>query len=183
MYSGCLHKKTPENRRIVALKKKFLGRFRVLEFFSTTWNDRNFLSSRALKKYYISINSCILVAYTRKHPKIGVWMPSKKNFWVGSGLSIFFSSTRNDRIYLSSRVLKKYYISIILCILVGYARKHPKIGISMPSKKNFCSVSGSRIFFDYTKWPNLSLFLGSKKVLHQHFLMYSGLLNKKTLEN
>ena len=50
MYFGWLHKKTPENWRINVLKKSFMGRFRVLEIFSTTLNDRIFLSSRALKK-------------------------------------------------------------------------------------------------------------------------------------
>ena len=66
MYSEWLHKKTPENRRVDALKKKFLGRFRVLEIFSTTLNDRIYLSFSVLKKYYIIINSCFSVDYTRK---------------------------------------------------------------------------------------------------------------------
>ena len=77
MYFGWLHKKTLENWRINVLKKIYFGRFRVLDFFSTTRNDRIFLSSRALKKYYISLNLCILVSYIRKHPKIGVPMSSK----------------------------------------------------------------------------------------------------------
>ena len=93
MYSGCLHKKTPENRRIDAFKKKFLGRFRVFEFFSTTRNDRIYLSSWVLKKYYISINLCILVGYTRKHPKNGVSMPLKKKFLGRFRVLEFFLTT------------------------------------------------------------------------------------------
>ena len=56
MYFDWLHKKTPEMWTINVLKISFLGRFRVLEFFSTTLNDQIFSSSRALKKYYISMN-------------------------------------------------------------------------------------------------------------------------------
>ena len=78
MYVGWLHKKTPENWTITVLKKSFMGRFRVLKFFPTTWNDRIFLSSRTLKKYYISLNVRILVGYTTKHPKIGVSISSIK---------------------------------------------------------------------------------------------------------
>ena len=74
MFFGWLHKKIAENESIDALKKNFLGRFRVLEIFTTTCNDRIDLSSRVLKKYYISINLCILVIYTRKKPKIDVPM-------------------------------------------------------------------------------------------------------------
>ena len=90
MYFGWLHKKAPENCPINVLKKSYLGRFRVLEFFSTIRNDRIFLSSNALKKYYISMNLCILVVYTRKHPKIEVPLSSKKVIWVGFGFSNFF---------------------------------------------------------------------------------------------
>ena len=90
MYFSLLHKKTPENWSTNVLKKIYLGRFRVLEFFSTTRNDRIFFSSRALKKYYISSNLCILIEYTRNHQKIGVPMSSKKIIWVGFGFSNFF---------------------------------------------------------------------------------------------
>ena len=65
MYFSWLHKETPENWRIDAFKKKFLGRFRVLEFFLTTRNDQIYLSSRALKKYFFCMNISILVNYTR----------------------------------------------------------------------------------------------------------------------
>ena len=72
MSFGWLHKKTPENWSTNVLKKIYLGWFPDLEFFSTTLNDQIFFSSRALKKYHISIRLCILVGYTRKHPKISV---------------------------------------------------------------------------------------------------------------
>ena len=78
MYFSWLHKKTPENWRINVLKKSYLGRFRVLEFFSTTLNDQIFFSSRALKMYYMRMNLCILVGYIGKHRKIGESMSSKK---------------------------------------------------------------------------------------------------------
>ena len=174
-----------------------------------------FLSPRALKKYYISLNLCILVSRIRNHSKIALPMSSKKVIWVGFGFSNFFSTTRNDRIFFISRALKKYYVSINLCLLVGYTSKQPKIGVSMfskkiilvgfgfsnffrllestefffllgllksyisawthvfwlviqentrkfgyqcPQKNLFGSVSGSRIFFDYSNQPNFSFF-------------------------
>ena len=85
MYFIWLHKKTPENWSTNVLIKIYLGWFRVLEFFSTTLNDQILFYSSALKKYYISMNLCILVGYTRKHPKIGVSISSKKVIWVGFG--------------------------------------------------------------------------------------------------
>ena len=139
------------------------------------------------------MNLCILVGYTKKHPKYGVSMSSKKVIWVGFGFSIFFrllemtefiflqgllksiisawtyvfwlvtqqnawkleyqcpqknlfvsvsgsrifSTVRNDRIFLFSRALKKYYISLNLCILVSYMKKLLKSGVSMSSRKVF----------------------------------------------
>ena len=77
------------------------------------------------------MNSCILVGFTRERPKIGVPMSSKNDIWVGFGFSNYFSTTRNDRIFFTSRALKKYYISINLYLLDGYTRKQPKIGVSM----------------------------------------------------
>ena len=68
MHLSWLQKKTPENWSTNVLKKIYLGRIRVLELFSTTLNDRIFLSSRALKKYYISMNLCILLGYVTFHP-------------------------------------------------------------------------------------------------------------------
>ena len=106
MYFGWLHKKIPENWRINVLKKSYLGRFRVLEFFSTTRNDRIFLSSRALKKYYTSMNSCIIVGYTRKHPKIGVPMSSKKVIWAGFGFSNFFRLLETNDFFFLLGLLK-----------------------------------------------------------------------------
>ena len=126
-----LHKKTPENWSTNVLKKIYLGRFRVLEFFSTTRNDRILFSSRALKKYHISINLCILVGYTKKYPKIGGSMSIKKSYLGRFRVLDFFSTTRNYRIFFSSRALKKYYISMNSYFLVGYTRKHPKISGSM----------------------------------------------------
>ena len=216
MYFGQLHKKTPENWSTNVVKKSYLSRFQVLEFFSTNRNDRIFLSSRALKKYHISMNLCILVGYTRKHPKIGVSMSSKKVICVGFGFSNFFrlletteffflllvlkvlyqhelmyfawlhkktpenwrinvhkksylgrfrvldffSTTRNDQIFLFSRALLETHIIINLCILVVYTRIHLKITVSKSAKKNFAQVLGSRIFFDYSKRPNFSFPLG-----------------------
>ena len=72
MYSGCLYKKTPENCSLNVLEKKFFRRFQVLEFLSTTRNDRTFLFPRALPETCISMNACILVYYRRKHRKIPV---------------------------------------------------------------------------------------------------------------
>ena len=176
MYFVWLHKKTPEKCSINVLKKRFLGRFQVLEFFSSIRNDRIFLSSRNFKKTFIGMTLCILVDYTKKHPKIEVSMSSTETFFYGYGFSNFFrlletteiffflvlferldrhelmylvwlhhrspencsidalkksffgrirvleffSTTRDDRILLSSRTFKKTYIGMSLCILVNY---------------------------------------------------------------
>ena len=189
-----------------------MGPFRVLEFFSTTRNDRIFLFARALKNTYIGMILCILVDYPRIQPNIAVSKSSKKVFWVRFGFSNFcrlletaefffflgplktlisawshvfwlitqeitrklqyqflkksflgpflvlefFSTTRNDRIFLFARAVKNTYIGMILCILVDYPRNHPKTAVSKSLKKFFWSVSGSRIFFDYSKGPNFS---------------------------
>ena len=142
MYFSWLHKKTPENWSTNVLKKIYLGRFRVFEFFSTTRNDRIFFSSS-----YISMKVCILISYTRKHLKCGVSMSSKKVFLGRFRVLEFFSTTRNDRIFFSSRALKKCHISMNLCILVVYTRKHPKIGVSMSSKKVIWVGFGFSNFF------------------------------------
>ena len=147
MNSGYLHKRKPEIRRIDASKKNFLRRFRVLEFFSTTRNDRMFLSSRALKKYYISMNSCILINCIIKQSKIRVSVYSKKSLLCRFRVLKFFLTTWNDRIFLSSKVHKKYFISKKLCILSNYTRKQPKIRVSMSSKKVCCVRFGFSNFF------------------------------------
>ena len=72
------------------LKISFSGRFRALEFFSTTRNDRIFLFPRALPETYIGMNSCIIVDYTRNLLKIGVSVSSKKVFWIGFGFLNWF---------------------------------------------------------------------------------------------
>ena len=59
MYFSWLHKETAENWSTNVLKKIYSGRIPVLEIFSTTRNDRIYLSFRALKKYHISMNVCI----------------------------------------------------------------------------------------------------------------------------
>ena len=106
MFFGWLHKKTPENWRINVLKKIYLGRFRVLDFFSTTRNVQIFFSSRALKKYYISMNLCILISYKRKHPSIGVSKSSKKFIWVGFGFSNFFRLLETTEFFFLPGLLK-----------------------------------------------------------------------------
>ena len=90
MYFGWLHKKKPEYCSIKFLKKSFYGRFRVVEYFSTTRNDRIFLFPRTLLETYIRMNLCILIDYTRKHPKIAVTNSSKKVFMVVFGFSNIF---------------------------------------------------------------------------------------------
>ena len=52
MYFGWLHKKTPENFSINDLKEISLDMFRVVGFFSSTWNDRMFHFPRALEETF-----------------------------------------------------------------------------------------------------------------------------------
>ena len=160
MYFGWLHKKTPENCSITVLKKSFYGRFRVLEYFSTTRNDRIFLFPRTLPETYIRMNLCFLVDYTRKHPKIAVSKSSKKVFLVGFGVLEYFSATRNDRIFLFPRTLPETYIRMNLCILVDYTRKHPKIAVLKSTKKVFMVGFGFSNIFRLLETTEFFFFLG-----------------------
>ena len=126
MYFGWLHKETPENWRINVLKKSYLGRFRVLEFFSTTRNNRIFFRL-GLWKSIISAWTYVFWLVTQENTrKLANQCPQIKLFGSVLGSRIF-STSLNDHIFISFRVLKKYHISINLCILVRYTRKHRKL--------------------------------------------------------
>ena len=158
MYFGWLHKKTPENWRLIDLKNNYLCRFRVLECFSTTRNDRIFFSSRDLNKYYISLNVCILVGYIRKHQKIGVPMSSKKFIWVGFGFSNFFRLLETTEFFFLLGLLKSIISAWTYVFWLVTQENTRKLAFNWPQKKLFVSVSGSRIFFDYSKRPNFFFF-------------------------
>ena len=139
-------------------QKCFFGRSQVLEFFSTTGNDRIFLFSRVLEKTYISMNLCILVDYTRKTPKIWVWMSSKKVFSVGLRFSNFFRLLETTEFCFSLEFLKRL-ISALTCVFWLITQENTrKFKYEWPQKKFFGSVSCSRIFFDYLKRPNFFFF-------------------------
>ena len=158
MYFYWLRKKTPENWRIHVLKKIYLGRFRVLEIFSTTRIDRTFFSSRALKKYYMSMNLCILVGYTRKHPKIGVSMSSKKVIWVGFGFSNFFRLLETTEFFFLLGLLKSIISALTYVFWLITRENTQKLAYPCPQKNLFRSVSGSRNFFNYSNRPKLFFF-------------------------
>ena len=107
MYFHQLHENIPEYCSINVLKESFLGRFRVLEFFSTTGNDQFFLFPTGLQEAYININSCILINYTSKYPNIAVSMSSKKVFWVGFGFSNFFRLLGTIEFFFFLRFFKR----------------------------------------------------------------------------
>ena len=117
-------------------KKVFWVGFGFLKFL-TTRNDRIFLFPTVLQETYTGLNLCILTNYTRNHPKIAVSMSSKKSFLGRFRVLELLSTTRNDRIFLFPRVLKKTYVSIILCIVVDFTRENTKIWISMSWEKVF----------------------------------------------
>ena len=146
MYFGRIDKNTPENCSINFLQKKFLRRFQVLEFFSTTRNDRIFHFSRALPRNHISINLCILVDYTRIHLKIAVSMSSKKVF---------------------SWALPATYNGMNLCIYFNYTRKHPKIAVTLSSIKVFCVGFGFSNFFRLLETTE---FFFSFRALKKHYI-------------
>ena len=152
MYFGWLNRKIPRNSSMNVLKKSFLGPFRVLEYFSTTRNDRIFLFPRALKKTYISMNSCILVDNTRKHPKDAESESSKNVFWVRLGFSNIFGLLETTEFFFFLGLFKR----LISCIFVNYTRNSRILQYQGPQKKFFGSVSGSRNFFDYSKRPHFS---------------------------
>ena len=158
MYFSLIHEKKAENWRTDVLKKKFLDRFRVLEFISTTGNDRIFLSFRALKKYYISMNLCISIEYKRKQPKIRVSMSSKKVCCVRFGFSNFFRLPETTEFIFLLGSLKSIFSAWTYVFWLITREKSRKLAYRCPQKKIFGSVSGSRIFFDYTKRPNFSFF-------------------------
>ena len=156
MYFGWLDKKATENYCINVVKKSFLGLSQVLEFFSTTWNDQNFLLPRALRKSFIGMNSCVLVDYTRKQPKIAVSMSSKKVFWVCQWFSSFFRllETTENFFYLGlSESSPSWWIYVFRLITQENNRK---LLYQCRQKKFFGSISGSRFFFDYLKRPKFS---------------------------
>ena len=158
MYFDQLHENIPEYCSINVLKKSFLGRFRVLEFFSTTGNDRIFLFLTVLQETYISINLCILVDYTRKHPINALSMSSKKNFCVRFGFSNFFRLFETTVFFffvgLFQRLVSAY--THVFWLITQESTRELQYGC--PQKNIFWYVSGSRTFFDYSKRPNFSFF-------------------------
>ena len=133
-----------------------MGPFRVLEFFSTTRNDRIFLFARALKNTYIGMILCILVDYSRIHPNIAVSKSSKKVFWVRFGFSNFFRLLETTEFFFFLGLLKSLISAWSYVFWLITQEITRKLQYQCPQKKFFGSVSGSRIFFDYSKWPNFS---------------------------
>ena len=156
MYFGWSHKKTPKSCSIRVLKKSFSGTFRVLEYFSTTRNDRIFLFPRALKKTYIGMDLCILIDYTKKLTKIEVSKSSKKVFWVRLGFSNIFRLLETTEFFFSLGLLKRLISAWTHVFWLITRENTRKLQYKIPRKKLFGSVSGSRIFFDYSKRPNFS---------------------------
>ena len=149
-------RKHPKIAVSMSSKKNFLCRFQVLEYFSTTRNERIFLFPRALPGTCVMVNSCILDYYTRKHPKIAVWMSSKKIFFVGFRFSNFFRLLETTEIFFSLGLfltLVSAWTHVFWFITQENTRK---LQSKCPRKKFFSSVSGSRIFFDYSKRMNFS---------------------------
>ena len=156
MYFGWLHKKTPENWRLIVLKKSYLGRFRVLEFLSTTRNDRVFLFPRAFLEIYIGINSCILVDHVRKNPDIAISMTLRKVFWFGFEFSNFFRLLETTEFFFFLGLLKRLISAWTYVFWFITQENTQKLQYESPQKKFIGSVSNSRIFFDYSKRPNFS---------------------------
>ena len=156
MYFGRLHKKTPENCSIKVLEKSFLARFWVLEYFSITRNDQIFLFSRTLLETYIRMNLCILFDYTRKHPKDAVTNSSKKVFMVGFGFSNIFRLLETTKIFFFLGHFQRLISAWTYVFWLITRENTRKLQYQNPQKKFLWSVSGSRIFFEYSKRPNFS---------------------------
>ena len=78
-----------------------------------------------------------------------------KNSFLGrSQVLKYFSTTRNDRIFVFPRALSDTYIDKNLCNLVDYTRKHSKITVSMSLKK---------VFFYRSQRPKMAISMYSKK--------------------
>ena len=143
------------------LKKRFLGPFRVLEFFSTTRNDRIFLFPRDLHGTYIGMYKLMYFSWLHKKiPENCSINFIKKRFFGPFRVLDFFSTVRNDRIFLFSRTLPETYVVIRLCILFHYTRKHPKIAVSMSSKKDFWVRFGFSNFLRLFETTEFFFFLG-----------------------
>ena len=156
MYFVWLHKKTPENCCINVLRKSFLGRSQVLEFFSTTRNDRIYLFPRALENSFIGLNLCILVDYTKKYSKNAVPMTSNKIFWVYLRFSNFFRLLETTEFIFFLGLLKIPSSAWTYVFWLITREKDRKLLYQCRQKKFFVSVSDSRIFFDYLKRPKFS---------------------------
>ena len=152
---------TQENTRKLAYRcpqKKNFGLVSGSRIFTTTWNDRIYLSSMVLKKYFISMKLCISVNYTRKQLKIRVSMSSKKVCCVRFGFSNFFRLLETIKFFFLLRPLKSIFSAWTYVFWFNTREKGRKLAYGCPEKKIFGSVSGSRIHFDNRKRPNFSFF-------------------------
>ena len=66
---------------------------------------------------------------------------------------------------LFSRTLPETYIRMILCILIDYMRKHPKIAVSKSSKKKIMVGFGSSNFCRLLETTEFFFYLGLFKLL------------------
>ena len=84
----------------------------------------------------------------------------KKSFLGRIQVLEFFSTTRNGRIFLFRRALQNTLMGKNLCILNDYTRKHPKIAVSMSSKKVFWVGFGFSNYFRPLETTEFFFFLG-----------------------
>ena len=87
--------------------------------------------------------------------KLQYQSPQKKLLLSDSGSRIFVDYLKRPNFSFTLGSLKEFR-HMNLCILVDTQENTRKLQYQSPQKKFLRSVSGSRIFFDYSKRPNFS---------------------------
>ena len=84
----------------------------------------------------------------------------KNKFLVPFRVLEFFSTVRNDQIFLFSKTLPETCFGINLCILVNYTRNHSRTSVSMSSKQDFWDRFGFSNFLRLFVTTEFFFFLG-----------------------
>ena len=121
--------------------------------------------------------------FYKKSPENWSMKVLKKDFSCRFQDLEFFSTTRNDQIFLFSRAPRVTHFGINLCIQVYYTRNHPTIAVWKSSKKVFYVGFRTSNFLRLLETTKFFFFQGSSRDSFRHKLMYFGLLHKKSPEN
>ena len=114
-------------------KKVFWVRFGFSNFFRLPETTEFFCFLGLFQKLTSELTYVFWLITQENTRKLQYECPQKKIFCPFRVLE-FFSTVRNDRIFLFSRTLPETCFGINLCILVNYTRNHSRTAVSMSSK-------------------------------------------------